>query len=130
MKTLANHVRRARLASPIGELVIEADADRLRGLHVVDDPSDPLLIGAELGGAGAFLDDVRARLNDYFEGRRRRFDLPMAQDGTAFQRRVWAELSKIPYGETISYAELAARVGAPGASRAVGSANGRNRIAT
>ncbi|OJW05737.1 MAG: hypothetical protein BGO49_26910 [Planctomycetales bacterium 71-10] len=123
------HARRARLASPIGDLLMVADGDRLCGLHMIDDPSDPRLIGAESGGAGAFLDDVRAQLNAYFEGRARRFDLPLVQEGTDFQRKVWAELSRIPYGEAISYSELARRVGDPKASRAVGSANGRNPIA-
>lgn len=121
--------RRARLASPIGDLVIAADGDRLCGLHMIDDPADPRVVGAEPGGAGAFLDDVRAQLEAYFEGRARGFDVPIVQEGTDFQRRVWAELSRIPYGEAISYGELARRVGDPRASRAVGSANGRNPIA-
>jgi methylated-DNA-[protein]-cysteine S-methyltransferase len=121
--------RFARYASPIGDLVIEADGDRLRGLNMVDDPADPLLADAETGAAGAFLDDVRARLGDYFESRLRRFDVSLLLQGTDFQKRVWAELVKIPYGETISYAELARRVGDPKAARAVGSANGRNPVA-
>lgn len=126
---MAQETRRARLTTPIGDLVIEAEGDRLRGLHMIDAPSDPRLVGAEEGGAGAFLDDVRAQLNAYFEGRSRGFAFPLLQEGTDFQKRVWAELSKIPFGETASYAELARRIGAAGASRAVGSANGRNPIA-
>ncbi|WP_337173044.1 methylated-DNA--[protein]-cysteine S-methyltransferase [Paludisphaera sp.] len=121
--------RRARFASPIGVLLLEAQGDRLRGLRMIDDPSDPLLEGAESGAAGPFLDDVRARLDDYFAERPSRFDLPLLMEGTDFQRRVWGELLKIPHGETISYAELARRVGDPKATRAVGSANGRNPIA-
>ncbi len=121
--------RRARLDSPIGELLLVADGDRLAGLHMIDDPSDPRLLGAEPGGSGAFLDDVRAQLVAYFEGRSRGFDVPLAQEGTEFQKRVWAELSRIPFGEAVPYSELARRVGDPNAARAVGSANGRNPIA-
>jgi methylated-DNA-[protein]-cysteine S-methyltransferase len=71
---------------------------------------------------------VTAQLEEYFAGRRQDFDLPLAPRGSEFQRRVWEELSRIPYGVTISYAELAARVGRPGAARAVGRANGTNPI--
>jgi methylated-DNA-[protein]-cysteine S-methyltransferase len=73
--------------------------------------------------------DVAAQLDEYFAGERRAFDLPMSLEGTDFQRRVWSALCGIPYGETISYGELARRVGNPKASRAVGLANGRNPIA-
>lgn len=67
-------------------------------------------------------------MHDYFAGRRTEFDLPLAPEGTPFQRAVWRQLQDIPYGETISYGELARRVGNPKASRAVGSANGANQI--
>jgi methylated-DNA-[protein]-cysteine S-methyltransferase len=69
-----------------------------------------------------------AQLEAYFEGERREFDLALAPQGTAFQRGVWEMLRTIPYGETISYGELAARLGRSGAARAVGAANGRNPI--
>lgn len=71
---------------------------------------------------------VAAQLAEYFRGERREFDLPLAPRGTPFQLRVWEELRRIPYGATVSYAELAARVGNPGAFRAVGRANGTNPI--
>jgi methylated-DNA-[protein]-cysteine S-methyltransferase len=67
-------------------------------------------------------------LNEYFSGKRTVFTLPVRQNGTAFQQRVWMELQKIPCGQTISYAELARRVGSPKACSAVGSANGRNSV--
>lgn len=67
-------------------------------------------------------------LNEYFAGRLRRFTLSLQPEGTEFQRRVWKELQQIPYGETISYGQLAARIGNPKASRAVGLANGSNPI--
>ena len=72
--------------------------------------------------------EARAQLEDYFAGRRRTFDLPLAPVGTPFQRRVWEALREIPYGETVSYGVLAARLGQPGAGRAVGLANGQNPI--
>jgi methylated-DNA-[protein]-cysteine S-methyltransferase len=68
------------------------------------------------------------QLREYFSGRRTEFELPLAPQGTAFQRGVWRQLQEIPYGETISYGELAKRVGNPKASRAVGAANGQNPI--
>ncbi len=72
---------------------------------------------------------IRRQLSEYFEGRRTAFDLPLAPPGTAFQRRVWAELVKIPYGARSTYGELARKIGSPAASRAVGAANGANPIA-
>lgn len=72
---------------------------------------------------------VVRQLHEYFAGTRKTFELPLAPDGTEFQKRVWAELARIPYGETISYAELARRVGSEGAARAVGRANATNPIA-
>ena len=71
----------------------------------------------------------KRQLMEYFDGTRRDFELPLAPDGTAFQRRVWEELCRVPYGETISYGELARRIRKPTASRAVGAANGRNPLA-
>lgn len=70
-----------------------------------------------------------AQLGEYAEGRRRTFELPIRLEGTAFQRRVWDELAKIPYGQTRSYGDIAAAIGRPGASRAVGQANHQNPVA-
>ena len=78
-------------------------------------------------GAAPFAECTR-QLDEYFAGRRRDFTLPTAARGTQFQRRVWREIAAIPYGETISYATLAARAGAPGAARAAGAATGRNPL--
>jgi methylated-DNA-[protein]-cysteine S-methyltransferase len=72
--------------------------------------------------------DVSRQLAEYFAGRRTVFDVPLAISGSPFQRRVWRALQDIPYGETISYGELARRIGVPSASRAVGVANGHNPI--
>jgi methylated-DNA-[protein]-cysteine S-methyltransferase len=74
------------------------------------------------------LSEVERQASEYFAGKRKDFDLPLAPEGTAFQMRVWEELQRIPHGETISYGELATRIGNPKASRAVGAANGQNPI--
>ncbi|MCA1582425.1 MAG: methylated-DNA--[protein]-cysteine S-methyltransferase [Acidobacteria bacterium] len=74
-------------------------------------------------------DVVRRQISQYFEGRRTSFDLRLAPDGTAFQRRVWEELVRIPFGQRTTYGELARRLGRPAAFRAVGAANGANPIA-
>ncbi|MCX6593382.1 MAG: methylated-DNA--[protein]-cysteine S-methyltransferase [Acidobacteria bacterium] len=78
--------------------------------------------------AERILETTAEQLVAYFAGRRRNFDLPLAPGGTPFQERCWDQLQRIPYGATISYAELARRVGNPKACRAVGAANGRNPI--
>jgi methylated-DNA-[protein]-cysteine S-methyltransferase len=80
-------------------------------------------------GNGAGNPSVARQLDEFFAGKRKNFDLPMAPAGTDFQKKVWAELMRIPYGETISYAELAKRMGRGGAARAVGRANATNPIA-
>src|SRR3546814_636105 len=74
------------------------------------------------------LRQARQQLDEYFAGDRVTFDLPLAPRGTAFQCGVWQMLASIPYGDTISYAQLATRVGKPSATRAVGAANGRNPL--
>lgn len=71
----------------------------------------------------------RQQLEDYFSGKRKTFDLPLSPEGTPFQQKVWAELQKIAYGETITYMDLAVRLGDPKCIRAAGTANGRNPIA-
>ena len=73
--------------------------------------------------------DAIDQLRSYFSGTLRKFDLPLVLQGTEFQKRVWLELAKIPFGETTTYGEIADRLGKPTASRAVGAANGQNRIA-
>jgi O-6-methylguanine DNA methyltransferase len=80
-------------------------------------------------GTNVWLDALRAQLGDYFSGRRRTFELPLEYPGTAFQQRVWSTLLTIPYGETWSYLDMARKLGDIKATRAVGTANGMNRIA-
>jgi methylated-DNA-[protein]-cysteine S-methyltransferase len=115
--------------SPIGPLLLMSDGQSLTGLHTDSDKHRPAMrpdwIRDERAAPFA---EVKAQLRAYFEGRLNEFDLPLAPQGTEFQSRVWQELRGIPYGETISYAELARRIGNPKASRAVGHANARNPI--
>jgi AraC family transcriptional regulator of adaptative response/methylated-DNA-[protein]-cysteine methyltransferase len=86
-------------------------------------------IGPTVEGASPLLDRAEEQLGEYLAGRRHSFDLPLDHPGSGFQERVWSELARIPYGETITYRELGERVGAAPAWRAVGRANGSNRLA-
>ena len=112
--------------SPIGPLLLTAEGGRLASLRMA--PAAPP-DGARRDDRDAVLIAARAQLDAYFGGARTEFDLPLGAAGTPFQRAVWDALRAIPYGETRSYGELAAAIGRPGASRAVGLANGRNPIA-
>ena len=108
-----------RIDSPLGPLTLTE--------------TDGALVRLEFGGEGGsvrtpLLCQAAAQLEAYFAGTRTTFDLPLAPKGTAFQRRVWEALQQIPYGETRSYGELAAAIGNPKASRAVGMANNKNPL--
>jgi len=116
-----------QVASPIGQLLLAGDAGGLQqilfsanGASARPDP--------EWRENPSALAEVVCQLKAYFAGELENFDLSLAPQGTPFQQRVWSELLKIPYGETISYGELARRIGNPNASRAVGLANGSNPI--
>nr|WP_252187792.1 methylated-DNA--[protein]-cysteine S-methyltransferase [Anaeromonas frigoriresistens] len=75
------------------------------------------------------LEEAKKQLRDYFDGKRKAFDLPLKINGTEFQNKVWVELTKIPYGETQSYKDIAIWIGNKNASRAIGNANNKNKIA-
>ncbi len=114
--------------SPVGPLLIAGDDTGVR-LIEFHTPRHPLPRGDDWReGDNDVLRTLQTQLEEYFSGRRRRFDLPLSPQGTDFQRQVWSELANIPFGGTISYADLALRVGRPTATRAVGAANGRNPI--
>ena len=114
--------------SSVGPLLLAADDDGLR-LVEFHESRHRIKRGPDWReGEHAVLRRARAQLAEYFDGRRRQFDLPLSPRGTPFQRDVWLALAAIPYGETISYAQLATRVGRPAAMRAVGAANGRNPL--
>jgi methylated-DNA-[protein]-cysteine S-methyltransferase len=114
--------------SPIGRLLLTADGTELTGLYMEISRKSPATEGWVEDGTVAPLSETVRQLAEYFAGARREFDLPLRLQGTAFQQRVWRELTEIPYGETWSYGQLAVRINKPSASRAVGLANGRNPI--
>jgi len=115
--------------SPVGPLLALAAADALVGLYFPDAAHAPRT-GHDWSASPrhAVLQDTRRQLGEYFERRRRAFDLPLRPAGTPFQSRVWQTLQDIPYGGTRSYGAMAALIGRPGAARAVGAANARNPI--
>lgn len=97
------------------------------GLHMIEFKPEDQIDGHEKLRCSVLVETER-QLHAYFSGQLRCFDLPLAMSGTPFQQRVWRELLKIPYGETRSYSEVAQKIGAPAAVRAVGAANGSNPI--
>jgi methylated-DNA-[protein]-cysteine S-methyltransferase len=118
-----------RIASPVGELVLVASGPRLSAVYFPPSTGEPDWVEDDgRGPAGELLDHARRQLAEYFAGTRTTFDVPLGAAGTAFQRRVWDALLDIPYGTTLSYSELARRLGDQRATRAVGAANGRNPI--
>lgn len=125
----------ATVDSPVGPLVILVDGHgallRIDFTHL--HPPGEILAALEEEGwrpeeSPEHTAAVCQQLAEYFSGARQGFDLPLAPEGTEFQRRVWEELSRIPFGETRNYGEIAQAIGNPKASRAVGAANGRNPI--
>jgi methylated-DNA-[protein]-cysteine S-methyltransferase len=115
--------------SPVGELTLVADDRGLAAILWENDKPDRVRLGALTEKAdNPVLVETERQLGEYFAGARRTFDVPLSFAGTDFQKRVWSALLAIPFGETRSYGEIADQLGAPGASRAVGAANGRNPI--
>lgn len=131
VRTTARQRAHTIIASPIGPLTMIAQEGRLAGVLMEAARYDP---GAHARGEAVgpgdepILDAAAAQLDAYFAGELTEFELPLTLDGTGFQRTVWSALRDIPYGKTISYGELARRIGQPSASRAVGLANGRNPV--
>lgn len=118
----------ATIDSPIGELLLLGDGESLHGLYM-QAGRHPVRINPSWQRDDEAFADTRRQLEEYFAGERSAFDIKLHMDGTAFQRTVWHALTEIPYGETISYGELAKRIGRPDRARAVGTANGQNPIA-
>jgi methylated-DNA-[protein]-cysteine S-methyltransferase len=112
--------------SPVGMLTLAGIGGRLRHLRMVDQTYEPSRDGWEVHDE--HFGDAVAQLEAYFAGDLLDFDLDLDLVGTEFQRKVWAALLSIPYGETRSYGQIALQIGSPGASRAVGLANGHNPI--
>jgi AraC family transcriptional regulator of adaptative response/methylated-DNA-[protein]-cysteine methyltransferase len=130
-------VRIAWIETPVGPMVAGATAEGLCLLEFTDRrmlEAQFATVKRRIGlpvvpGENKHLEDAREQLSGYFEGVRREFTVPLVYPASPFEREVWTELLRIPYGETRSYEELAIAVGRPGACRAVGHANGMNRIA-
>lgn len=120
-------IRCCALDTPIGRLRLDAEDGALVAIHLPGDPRPPS--PAEEVPGDPVLAAARGQLEEYFAGRRDRFELPLRPGGTAFQAAVWSALRAIPPGETRSYREIARAVGRPDAVRAVGAANGRNPLA-
>ena len=113
--------------APFGSLLLAGDGERL---HRIGFPRGSRACSAapEWRRVDSAFDEARRQLAAYFGGELKRFDLPLHFSGTGFQQRVWLALCDIPWGKTLSYGELAQRIGSPAASRAVGAANGANPL--
>ena len=107
--------------SPVGLLTLRAEDGALTAILFGDQRTG-------LPGSDQILDQAEAELKEYFAGERKEFAVPVRLTGTEFQKKVWAALAEIPYGETATYGEIAARIGKPKACRAVGTANHHNPV--
>ena len=116
------------VASPIGGIRLISRGDTLTGVFMLKHKHDPDGFPEEERGDSPLLDEAARQLAAYFAGSLRDFDLPLAPEGSDFQRQVWDALLRIPFGETTSYLALAKRIGDARHVRAVGAANGRNPI--
>jgi len=119
------HRNSALYASPIGSISLISSEGALRKLSIEGQKGGEM---APESGKCSVLDEARRQLDLYFAGKLTAFNVPLAEEGTLFQRRVWEALRTIPYGTTTSYTWLANAIGSPLAVRAVGAANGRNPI--
>jgi methylated-DNA-[protein]-cysteine S-methyltransferase len=118
------NMRYTTMPSPVGELLIAGTDDGIACIHMPPATPQPQWVRDDEG-----LKDAVDQLEAYFAGTLTRFELPLAPEGSEFQRRVWSALRDIPYGQTESYGTIAERIGRPGAARAVGRANSQNPIA-
>jgi methylated-DNA-[protein]-cysteine S-methyltransferase len=115
--------------SPIGPLMISTEGTALTGLYMGKPSKRPSIVDWREDPDERVLRETANQLNEYFSGKRRKFELPLKFSGTEFQQRVWHALTEIPFGETRTYSQLARHIGNPAACRAVGLANGKNPIA-
>lgn len=130
---MTTSTRFTRVSSPLGTLLLVGDDVQeepvaLRGIYFDGAPHSENAVPAGAREDAAAFAHVVEQLDAYFSGERTSFDLPLAPQGTAFQREVWRALTAIPYGETTTYAAIANAIGKPRAVRAVGAANGRNPL--
>jgi methylated-DNA-[protein]-cysteine S-methyltransferase len=115
------------MESPVGELFIAGRDGKIT--DVLFERPEKGFPGPQWKKSDKPFSEIKRQLNEYFMGKRKKFDLKLAPEGNKFQLDAWRQLQKIPYGETISYGEQAKGIGNPNASRAVGAANGKNPIA-
>jgi methylated-DNA-[protein]-cysteine S-methyltransferase len=120
-------IRWDTMSSPIGTLLLTGTQEGLTGVYMETGGAATAAVQSAVRDTTRFT-EVKQQLKEYFDGTRRAFDLTLLPEGTAFQKLVWDALRDIPYGTTISYQELANRIGAEKAVRAVGAANGANPI--
>jgi methylated-DNA-[protein]-cysteine S-methyltransferase len=112
-----------------GDLLLVANSSHLIGVYFSNQPNGPKLSADwKMEPVHAILKQAGKELHEYLAGKRADFSVPIAFDGTEFQREIWKQIARIPFGKTISYTELARRAGAPKATRAVGTATGRNPL--
>ena len=119
-----------RFDTPLSEIILAGDEEGLKHLILkTGEERNGVEIKPDWRQNDAFFAETVEQLRDYITGRRKDFDITIDPAGTDFQKQVWEELRRIPYGETRTYGEIAAAIGKPAAARAVGAANGRNPIA-
>jgi O-6-methylguanine DNA methyltransferase len=130
LKTMDSHTTiHTSLDSPLGELLLTCREGKLTGLSFADSPHAPKIGPGWIEREDApIFAQARQQLEEYASGEREKFNLPIGLAGTPFQLRVWREISLIPYGQTLTYGEIARRIGAPRSVRAVGTAAGRNPL--
>jgi methylated-DNA-[protein]-cysteine S-methyltransferase len=118
----------ARIPTPAGTLFATAVEGAITGIYFEKQQYFPRMDGWKEDPSAGPLPECARQIREYFDGERTEFDLPLAPEGTDFQQRVWKQIARIPFGKTITYAELARRAGAEGSARAAGAATGRNPI--
>lgn len=125
---------KTKFLSPIGMIEIYADDKFIVGINIIQGNVNNINFKSKMiedikKKETPILKKAKTQLKEYFEGKRKHFDLPIKLEGTDFQMKVWKELLKIPYGETRTYKEIAKKIDNPDSQRAVGNANNKNKIA-
>ncbi len=128
-------INRCFVSSPIGMLCLEEEGEAITSLYIVQDTNEVDVLDDSADEIDTYkecktelLDKASQELNEYFEGKRKDFDLPLRMRGTEFQMKVWKALCQIPYGETRCYEDIAKSIENPKACRAIGGANNKNHI--
>ena len=117
----------ATVRTPLGAVLLVSNGKALTGVFTKKDKAPRDAVLAPRGNNRA-LKEAKSQLKEFFQGKRKRFTVPLEMAGTPFQKKVWKALTAIPYGQTISYRQLAKMVGKPKAARAVGNANRENPV--